>query len=340
MITIKFTNMMVNWSLFLLVCFFLSFNMTAGENNPFQSFVMLEGDNSEKTIAAIIEEDHKTYALTTQSIFELGFSSISVFDFEDRELQIKGFEISKQEDLLRIQLENDGSLRPFTVSHENALGKSVYAMELRTGAVWRTNDLETMKEKLDSAGFVLTDSGALGGVIAKTADYKSGEGFRLSLIKLSNSEKWVAISQKKLKTQIDKLLSLQQETKSVEALYQVISPNQYIPFSNKYHRKHFKWLKDHNVQYLNFLLDTPHEEESKKSAMREHRSRCFNFTELKRLLFFAHSASRTCRKYKWFSDQLNVKAQKLLKRNDKIQELIKQESKRMVEAHPATKYLM
>lgn len=349
--------MKINLLVSLLVCSILGFYTQANASNSSfsqrsKSFVMLESDKGEKALAAIIQENDKTYALTTQSLFEFGFRKLQVFGFNDKKLTIKGFELSKHRNLLRIHIENDGSLQPIQISYDYAEGQLVYAMELKTGAVWQSYSLISVEEKLDTTGFMINESGSLCGMLTKTVNFSRGEDYRIRSVRFLKNDEWAPVSQKQFKNQIDKLLSLKKETQSVENIYERLSPNQYIPFSNKFHHKHFKWLTDHNIQYLNYILDAPREKPaqsnhlidvenrsniSKKNAIREHKSRCFNYTELKRLLFFAHSASRTCQKKQWFSKVLKSKAQKLVKRNEQTQELIREHGKDMLQNYPATK---
>ena len=297
-----------------------------------KSLLTMHGTNEKYGLAAVVSfEDGKLYAVTTQSLFLSGMSSFKLRDFAGNSIKPLKVDLATDRDLIRIQIDKNNFIKPFKIGGAT---KSIYEISPSTGVI----SLKSFNQKaLRVPGSVIVSSDSIAGFASIMTGFETSTQVTASVVTIDKKVKWQPTNFTKFITQCRLLIDMRSKTLSLERIVNVNSPNQLIEFHPDFSTSHLPWLKHHNEQYEDYLLNSNKKGKTMGAAKAEHESRCSFYSGMRGISIFASNAAQNAKMIKWYSIFLQKAAGLLWKRNKTIDTRMKLTMQQLVKAHPATK---
>jgi len=315
---------------FIFVCFFLSSNTYAQDfKTVSRGLAFIEFTNGNSGLSAIIEQDGKTYAVTTQSLFLAMGTKFDLKDFKGNKLEFTSMSICPDGDLIRFEIRKNDYIKPLKI---DGRVKTLYVIAPKEGTV---SSKPFSDKDLTFPGFiVLSGNGGLAGFSSVSKGYS---GKSVSLIKIEKDDKWNELGTRSFNSQINELRDMKAKTISIKALMDLNKKNSYFEYFPIHHPTHFAWIEDRNIQYETFVFSTFKHGKSMGVAKFNHEARCSHYDGLRRLSSFAFNIARIVEKTEWLSPFLKDSASALGQKASEMNNSLKLEMEELLEEHPATK---
>lgn len=301
------------------------------------SFVIMEAKNGKKYLAAAVKIGEDGYVVTSQSIYMEGVTKFNLNTFHGKNLNQIDFEVNAEEDLVRIKLEKSPDITLLPLAKNTSENKTAYKIDPYDGIIYQetadNNNLLNKNFKCTTGSPIINSKGEFVGVASRTDDEFGAMELKTASFKLGS--KWISLKPLSFAKDVNLLQDIRDFTKAMDKTKTNHGQDQFIEINTMTHRKLMFWIQEQNLQAM--AIKFVKNDDSMAKAIREHRSRCFYYSSLKRLSFFYASNAQRATKTEWTSNYLKQQAEFLAKKNNETTEQIKNEMKSIVEAHPATK---
>jgi len=319
--------------LYTLIVIFSTLNCFGGDFQTIsKSLLTLQGKSGKYALAAVVDfGDGQLYAVTSQSVFLSGILSCKLRDFAGNSIRGIRVEVAANRDLIRVPITKNDFIKPLKVIKD---ANTLYQMNSLTGVVMskKYND-----KSLNIPGSLLLSSDGISCVISAIKGYAKLGQLTASLVKIDTNVKWQKVNFTKFITQCRSLSEMCSKILSLEKIEAANKMNQFMDFSPEFSEAHIKWVKDHNQQYEDYLLNPHTKGKSMGAAKAHHEARCTYYAGLRGLSSFAFNITKNVEITKWYSKFLKQTAAMVAKRSKKLNDRVKSHMKQMVKQYPSTK---
>ena len=314
--------------------------MAASFEDLSKAFIVLESSSGKKYLCAAVKIDGASYVVTSQSLFLNPVPRFRLRSFiTGKFLKQTGFEVGKQEDLVRIPFEGSSGVVPLEFSGNAGSGGSVYSMNPKTGIVYYCNagggNLNNKNFTCAAGAPVINNKGEFVGVSSRT-DNGLGKNITIGVAPCVKDEEWQGLKPGLFSKQVYSLNKLWVFTKALSFIKGKNVLNRYIEIDSDTHLKLLSWLQDQNKKSKENKLSR-----SKNfrmgSGVQEHKDLGLYYTNLIRLTAFFNSNSILAKKTKWNSSYLKENARNVFDVNRQSARKCKDEMKALVKLHPSLK---
>lgn len=305
-------------------------------NDVSKGLVILETRNGKSYLAATVKIKQDVFVVTSQSLFLERIKDFKLKTFSGEILKPTDCEINKEIDLLRFKIEKSQGLKPLELTGDPSESKIAFHINPYNAIVYPifADPNCFIKGICTSGSPVINSRGDMVGVASRVETNFSENQFSIAMY--NTAGKWESVDLDSFSPQVFLLQAFKDFYQALESTRQQYGKNQFIEINTGTHRKLNSLFTDINNKAMEVKFTRNNS--SMARAVKEHENRCFYYTSLKRLSFFYFSNARQCLKVEWPSAYLKQQAEFLAKQNQATEEALKQQMKKMVKEHPATKH--
>lgn len=342
-----------------------------------KSLVIFKDSQGRHALGAAVKIGEEGFIVTSQSLFMGNLKSFSLQTFSGKKLKRTGFGINRENDFIRIKVEEEPELIYLSAklvnpppkktdnkskkkkskkkSKKSSVVSRFYTIGLYDGMIYqRKPDKGTLNSKGSGVPLgapMFNSKKQFIGIASKKDDGFSGAAYKVVSIKADSN--WSESQSGLFIKQVRLLQELRDFTKALHYTKDNFRRDGFMDIDTTTHRKLMIWITDQNKQAMAMKLvrigkrierekakkngQDPPKNKTMADAMRQHKSRCIYYSHLKRLRGFHDSNVQRAKKTKWQSLYLKSQAEVLAKINQTSSDSIEDEMKQLVADHPATK---